>query len=170
MTEVEQKIQQKLVEIIRAGRVGALGTIRHGAPVVSMVTYAPSQDLSSFYILTSELAQHTQDMQKDKNVSLLITETDDGRADPQTLARVALRGYAGILPMGEPGYMPARELYLQRLSQAGPLFEFGDFVLWRISVKGGRFIAGFGKAFNLTAEALAAASLGEHADNTDGTD
>jgi putative heme iron utilization protein len=123
-----------------------------------MVVYAPSQDLSSFYMLTSELAQHTQDMHKDKNVSLMITEIDDGREDPLTLARLALRGYAGPLPMGEPGYMPAKELYIRHFPQAGPLFEFGDFVLWRIAVKGGRFIAGFGKAFNLTVEALGAAA------------
>jgi len=143
-------IQRKLVEIVQASRVGALGTIRHGTPVVSMVAYAASPDLASFFMLTSELAQHTQDMHKDKNVSLLITEIDDGREDPLTLARLALRGYAGPLPAGEPGYMPAKELYLGRFPQAGPLFQFGDFALWRISVKGGRFIAGFGKAFNLT--------------------
>jgi putative heme iron utilization protein len=122
--------------------------------MVSMVAYAAAEDFSAFYMLTSELAMHTQDMQRDKNVSLLVTEADDGREDPLTLARVALRGYAAMLPMGEPGYMPARQIYVDRFPKSGPLFEFGDFQLWRISVKGGRFIAGFGKAFNLTPEAL----------------
>jgi putative heme iron utilization protein len=126
--------------------------------MVSMVAYAPSAELSAFYMLTSELAQHTQDMRRDSNVSLLITEADDGRDDPLTLARISIRGQAAVLPVGQPGYTPARSLYLASFPRAAPLFEFGDFELWQITARGGRFIAGFGKAFNLTPEALGLAA------------
>ncbi len=155
---MKPEFQRQLASLIRGSRVAALGTARSGAASVSMVPYAFAEDFSVFHLLTSELAMHTQDMQKDKRVSLLITETDDGRADPLTLGRVELRGSAEILLTGEPGYLPARGRYIERFPRSAPLFEFGDFRLWRITMKGGRFVAGFAKAFNLTVEALAAAS------------
>jgi len=151
---LETELQQKLAQILRGNRIAALGTLRNGAPSVSMVTYAIADDFSAIYLHVSHLAQHTQDMEKDKHVSLMVYETDDGRDDPQTLARVTVRGNAEVLPMGVPGYMPARDLYLARFPRSEPMFEFGDFGLWRIIPKGGRYVAGFAKAFNLTADSL----------------
>lgn len=155
---MKPEFQNQLASLIRGSRVAALGTARSGAASVSMVAYSFSEDFTVFHLLTSELAMHTQDMQKEKRISLLISERDDERADPLTLGRVELRGNAEILLPGEPGYLPARSRYIERFPKSAPLFEFGDFRLWRISMKGGRFVAGFAKAFNLTAEALAAAS------------
>jgi hypothetical protein len=84
----------------------------------------------------------------------MISEPDDGREDPQTLARVTIRGNAEVMPIGVPGYMPAKDLYMARFPRSEPLFEFGDFGLWRILPKGGRYVAAFAKAFNLTADSL----------------
>jgi putative heme iron utilization protein len=155
---LEIEYQLKLANLIRAGRTAALGTTRNAAASVSMVAYSYAADFSVFHLLTSDLALHTLDMQKDNHISLLITELDDGREDPLTLARVELRGRAEMMLMGEPGYTPARTLYVERFPRAAPLFEFGDFRFWRIQIKGGRYVAGFAKAFNLTTELLATAS------------
>ena len=151
---MELELQHKLALLLRETRTAALGTIRNGAPTVSMVTYAAAEDFSAFYLHVSQLAQHTQDMEKDKHISLLVTEPDDGREDPQTLARVSIRGNAEVIPLGAPGYMLAKNLYRARFPKAESLFEFGDFELWRITPKGGRYVAGFAKAFNLTADSL----------------
>ncbi len=165
---MKPEFQIQLAELIRGCRTAALGTARSGAVAVSMVPYAFLEDFSCFFLLTSELAMHTQDMQKDKRVSLLISQADDGRDDPLTLGRVELRGNAEMLLTGEPGYMPARGRYVERFPRSAPLFEFGDFRLWRITMKGGRFVAGFAKAFNLTAEALLAVSTTSAAEDDAG--
>jgi len=167
---MKPEFQLQLAAMIRGARTAALGTSRGGLASVSMVPFAFSGDFSVFHLLTSELALHTQDMQKDKRVSLLITEADDGRADPLTLGRVELRGSAEILMPGEPGYMPARSRYIERFPRAAPLFEFGDFRLWSVSIKGGRFVAGFAKAFNLTADSVRAASEVGEAEPEEGAD
>jgi putative heme iron utilization protein len=151
---LELELQHKLAQILRETRIAALATLRNGAPAISMVTYAAADDFSAFYLHVSQLSQHTQDMEKDKHINLLVTEPDDGREDPQTLVRVSIRGNAEMIPVGAPGYMPAKNLYMARFPQVTSLFEFGDFELWRIIPKGGRFVAGFAKAFNLTADAL----------------
>ncbi len=150
--------EKLLAHIIRNTRVAALATMRDEKPHVSMVAFAPLENFSAFYIHVSRLAQHTMDMIKDKHVSLLITEADDGRADPQTLARVSIRGAAESIQNGEPGYTPIKELYLARFPEAEQLFKLADFSFWRINPKGGRYVAGFSKAYNITPEALKKAS------------
>ncbi|MCJ7435324.1 MAG: pyridoxamine 5'-phosphate oxidase family protein [Anaerolineales bacterium] len=143
-----------LAHILQNTRVAALATLRDTQPRISMVAYAVAPDFSAFYIHVSRLAQHTLDMQKNKYVGLMISETDDGRADPQTLARLSVRGAAEFLPSGEPGYTPIKDLYLSRFPESLPLFNLEDFSLWRIVPKGARYVAGFAKAFNLTLESL----------------
>jgi heme iron utilization protein len=143
-----------LAHIIRTTRIAALATLRDETPQTSMVAFAAADDFSAFHIFVSRLAQHTVDMQKDKRVSLLIAETDDGRPDPQTLARVSIRGAAESIQTGEPGYTPIKEQYLARFPEAEQLFNLADFNFWRIKPKGGRYVAGLAKAYNITAETL----------------
>lgn len=144
-----------LAHLIRNTRTAALGTIHDGEPNLAMVAVAIEEDFSAFYIHVSKLGKHTRDMEKDPQVSLLLTEADDGRADPQTLARVAIQGTADVLPRNASDYPRVKNIYLTRFPEAENLFSLGDFNLWRISPRGGRFVAGFARAFNLVPEALA---------------
>jgi heme iron utilization protein len=151
---MDAQSEKLLVHLMTNVRIAALGTIRDEAPRVSMVSFVPAQDYSAYYVHVSRLAQHTVDMQKNKLVGLLIAEVDDGRSDPQTFARLSIRGSAEFMENGEPGYAPVKALYIARFPASEPLFKFEDFGLWRIKPKGARFVAGFSKAFNLTPEIL----------------
>jgi putative heme iron utilization protein len=151
---MDSQSEQLLAVLIRSTRIAALGTLHDGEPNLAMVAYGFAADFSAFYIHVSRLGRHTVDMETGPRVSLLITEADDGRADPQTLARVSMRGMAELLPRSDPGYTRIKSSYLERFPEAEPLFSLGDFNLWKITPKGGRFVAGFGRAFNLVPETL----------------
>lgn len=151
---MDSQSEKLLIHILSNIRVAALGTMRDEAPRVSMVSFISAHDFSAFYVHTSRLAQHTVDMQKNKQVSLLIAEPDDGRVDPQTLARLSIRGSAVFMENGEPGYTPVKNMYIERFPASESLFTSADFGLWRIKPKGARFVAGFSKAFNLAPETL----------------
>jgi putative heme iron utilization protein len=151
---MDEQSEQTLARLIRETRVAALGTVHEGEPNLAMVAYSFAEDFSAFYIHVSRLGKHTADMESDPRVSLLITEMDDRRPDPQTLARVSIRGTADVLPQSGPGYAQVRQNYLERFPEAEQLFSLGDFNLWKITPKGGRFVAGFGRAFNLVPEGL----------------
>jgi len=155
---MDEQSEQTLARLIRDTRIAALGTLHDVEPNLAMVAYSFAEDFSAFYIHVSRLGKHTTDMENDPRVSLLITETDDRRADPQTLARVSLRGMAEILPRNDPGYAQVKQNYLERFPEAEQLFSLGDFNLWKITPKGGRYVAGFGRAFNLVPEALSKAA------------
>ncbi len=146
--------EKLLAQIIRATRVASLGTLRDEAPHVSMVPFVVVEDFSAFYIFASRLAQNIVDLQKNKYMSLMIAETDDGRSDPQTLSRVTIRGSAELMQNGAPGYTPIKVMYIERFPESEVLFKLEDFGLWRIKPKGGRFVAGLAKAYNITPETL----------------
>lgn len=149
---MNHETRQKLARLLREQRVAALGTLRDGAPLVSMTLFAAAPDLSCFYILASTLAQHTQDFLKDRRVSLMIAETDPGEGDPQTLARLSIRGEILALSQDEAQYEPTRNLYLVKFPASRVLFDFKDFALYKLTPQSARFVAGFAQAYNLTVQ------------------
>lgn len=146
--------EQTLIRLLRTQRVAALGTLRDGSPLVSQVLFAAVPDFSSFTLHISRLAQHTQDILNDPHVALMIAETDDGRGDPLQLARVSIRGEARLVPLGTSEYAEARAAYLAKFPQATANFQLGDFALYGIAPRTARYVAGFGKAFNLRQESF----------------
>jgi putative heme iron utilization protein len=156
--DMDSAAEQALAHLIRNMRIAALGTLHDGKPNLAMVAYAFADDFSAFFIHVSKLGKHSGDMEKDSSVSLLIAEADDKRADPQTLARLSVQGTASMIARTESEYERIKKIYLHRFPQAEQLFSFGDFNLWRISPRGGRFVAGFAQAFNLVPETLINAS------------
>lgn len=137
-----------LAGLIRKERITHLGTLRGGAPLVSMTLYLPAGDFSAFWLHVSRLAWHTQDMLQDPRVSLSIAQTDDGRADPFTLMRVSIRGEATQVSSGP------KDEWLQRFPEQAINFQLADFSFWRIAPRDARFVAGFGRIHNLSAADL----------------
>jgi len=121
---LDDESTQLLAQLIRTQRVASLGTLRDGSPFVSMVLYAPAEDFRTYYIHTSRLAYHTQDILRDPRVSLMIAEADDGTRDPQTLARVSILGSAGIVSEEEADY--ANRKGFSKHAPALPLYTEAD--------------------------------------------
>ena len=140
-----------LARLLRKERLTHLGTLRGGAPLVSMTLYLPAPDFSAFHLHVSRLAWHTQDMLQDPRVALSIADTDDGRADPITYMRVSIRGEASLLQQENPSL---KAQWLARFPEQAINFQLADFSFWRIVPRDARFVAGFGRIHNLTAEDL----------------
>jgi putative heme iron utilization protein len=143
-----------LAALLRKERIAHLGTLRAGAPMVSMTLYLPEGDFSAFYVHISRLAWHTQDLLSDGRCALSIAETDDGRADPFTLARVSVRGEALNVPNGDAQFASLKKAWVSRFPEQAINFELADFSFWRIAPRDARFVAGFGRIYNLSADAL----------------
>ena len=147
-----------LRQLVRKQRVTALGTLREGAPLVSMTLYLAADDFSAFHIHVSRLAWHTQDMLRDPRIALSIAETDDGREDPYTLMRVTLRGVAEQLSNSAPEHAQLKAAWLARFPRQAIDFELLDFGFWRLKPSDARFIQGYGRIHNLSGQELVAAA------------
>ncbi len=111
-------------------------------------------------MLLSELSLHTRNLLASPPASLVISEPDTGEGNPQTLARVSIQGEAKRLGKDSPGYEEAKTMYEKRLPASAPLFGFEDFSLFRFVPREARFIAGFARAYTVSAEELKNASSG----------
>lgn len=141
-----------LADLIRSQRIAAFGTLRDGAPLVSMVRYAFAPDFSAFYLRLSRLAQHTQASLSDSRVSLMIVATDDGQTDLQLLPCVSIQSEAARVPKTASDYGPIRTFYLARFPSAEPMFGLGDFDLYQIEPRSARLVTGFAQTYNLALE------------------
>ena len=133
--------------------VAALATLHKGEPAVSMVPFAVWPERQVLLVHVSALSTHTQDMQRHPGVSLLVTGQE---ADtPLALPRVSVTGQARTIERESADHAHARSIYLAKLPDAEPLFDFGDFSLVAISPTSLRFVAGFGRAMALVGERMA---------------
>lgn len=148
----------RLRSLLQEKRWAALATWgRDDQPEGSMVAYALNEQMTEVYLHLSELAAHTRNLQKRPDATLVISECDDGRGDPQQLARASVTGTVIRMKPEDSGYEEACRRYLSRLPDAEPLFSFGDFHLFRFVPGIIRFVGGFGQAISLRATELSGA-------------
>lgn len=148
------ELSEPLARLLRERRTAALGTLRAGAPFVSMVPYALAADGSGFIVHVSELAAHTKDMLADARVSLMIAEAEDGGKSPLALARVSVQGTVLRIPSDAQAHPALKAAYLARFPDAEPMFGFTDFSIFLIRPDAARFVAGFGQAHSLSGESM----------------
>ena len=139
----------RLGRLLSERRWAALATVADGVPQVGWVAYVPEPGLTGYLLHLSTMAAHTRALLAEPRVSLAISEEDDGRDDPQTLARVTLNGTVAVVEREGEGYETAKACYLVRLPEAEPRFGFGDFALYRFTAEEARLVGGFGQAFRL---------------------
>ena len=122
--------------LLRTARSATLATLARGSghPYASLVNVAAAADGSPL-LLISRLAQHTQNIEADPRVSLLLDAGGD--ADPMRRTRLTLSGAA------EPTADPAdRRRYLACHPQAEAYADFADFGFYRIAISGAHLVAG----------------------------
>ena len=139
-------------------RWAALATIDDGAPLATMVAYAPEARLEGVLLLLSELAQHTRNVMADPRVSLVVSDPDGGDEDPQLLPRATLIGEARPIASDTEEFAAARVLYLSHFPDADMRFELADFHLFRVVPSAVRYVGGFARAASIAPAKLSQAA------------
>lgn len=137
-------------------RTLALGVLVDDSPYVSLLPFALSPDRAALLVHASTLARHSQGLQIDAPFSALIAQPDNPEADPLQLARVTLQGEIARLDRGHADYAPARAAYIAKFPTSAPTFAMSDFHLYALSLDKARYVAGFARTYNLTADRIRA--------------
>ncbi|MEM9597716.1 MAG: DUF2470 domain-containing protein [Acidobacteriota bacterium] len=127
-----------LVEALQTASLATMAKEPEGYPYASFVTFA--LDGGDPVLLISEMAEHTQNLRRDRRASLLVAESRC--EDPLANGRVTLLG--DCLPV-EQGDVGARRAFLERLPNASYYCDFKDFNFWRLAVDSLRYIGGYGR-------------------------
>jgi putative heme iron utilization protein len=154
----DERALAELAALIRDHRQAVLATLDAGAPYVAMLAYVPEPDFSACLIHLSDLAAHKRHLRADPHCALLIFEPDDGRREILQHRRVSIACRGEIVPKHGPEYEAGRERYLAALPMHRLMFGLTDFDLVRLVPVQGLLNAGFGRAFRLTPDDLAAAA------------
>jgi putative heme iron utilization protein len=150
--------QRLMAGLIRSRRWAALATQSPEGPEASWVAYVPEANFDGFLLHLSTLAAHTRNLLADPRVGLAISEPERDSEDPQTLARVMIQGRVAIIAKDSPDYLEMSRRYQEQLPDSTPRFEFGDFLLLRLTPARIRFVGGFARAYTLDDTALRAAA------------
>ncbi|WP_460448388.1 HugZ family pyridoxamine 5'-phosphate oxidase [Alsobacter sp. SYSU BS001988] len=130
--------------LMRTSRYGSLATLdpATGGPYASLVSVAADVDGAPL-LLISRLAVHTRNIEAQPACSLLLA--DVGAGDPLVHPRVSVTATA------EKTQDPAaRRRFLAQNPGAGFYADFADFAFYRLAVRGGHLVAGFGRIVDLT--------------------
>jgi heme oxygenase (biliverdin-IX-beta and delta-forming) len=128
-------------KIVRSCRSGAIATIQRkdGTPYVSFCAYATDYGAQPIFLF-SDLADHTQNLAQNGNVSLLCEQASH-LTNPQAGPRVTLVGEIEKITDAQTCL-----LFLQQHASAKKYAAFGDFNFYRLNVEKAHFVGGFGRA------------------------
>ncbi len=122
--------------------VGFLATQGETSPESSMTPFA--MDRGDILLHLSTLARHTKNVQQRAAVGFMVCTPESEADSPLALPRISFQGCVALVP--ETEVEAATVVYLSRIPDAEPLFEFSDFALFRLSVTDVFWVGGVGSA------------------------
>ena len=127
-------------------------------------SYAPFIKIDGcFYIYISELAQHTQNIQRLSNVSVLFIENENDADHAFVRKRLTLDCSVIEISRSDPDFTLTLDTFQKKIGQLiKTLRNLGDFHLFQLHPEAANFVIGFGRAFNFTGKEF---EVAEHKNN-----
>lgn len=151
MNEDDQELLKRLFFSVR---VLSLATVIEGEPYVGLLPFAVATGDAALLIHASDLARHTRGLTEGAPFSALLHQPDRPDRDPLQIPRATFSGQVTRLDKSSPAYTQGRGEYLSRFPDSAMTFQLADFNLYRLTVDKVRFVAGFGRAYNITLDRL----------------
>ncbi|MGD1925916.1 MAG: HugZ family protein [Paracoccaceae bacterium] len=150
---VDEDVRRQAKTFLRTARQGSLATLDPGTgtPMASRVSLASASDGAPVFLI-SQLSGHFGALEADPRASILLGEP--GKGDPLAHRRITVFGRAEKVVADRRALVRWR--FLRRHPKSALYAAFGDFAFWRLNVEGASFNGGFGKAYALSADDLAA--------------
>jgi putative heme iron utilization protein len=107
------------------------------------------------YLYLSQLASHTGNLLRNSKISLLLIESEARTANPFARRRISLHGSVQAIARDDQCFVTVLAEFRQQFGKVMDVIEpLPDFRLFRVVAESGRFIRGFGQAYELTGNKL----------------
>jgi putative heme iron utilization protein len=107
------------------------------------------------YLFISDLAAHTRNLKRCASISLLLIDEVGNAGNAFARQRISLQGEAQMIERDDPLFAPVLAEFQRRFGEVVSLLEsLPDFHLFALNLQTGRYIRGFGQAFELSGERL----------------
>ena len=141
-------------DLIHGATYAALAVLEGGQPTVTRVAFATTPNGAPLSLI-SDLSSHTAALHANPTCSLLVGEPAD-KGDPLTHPRITLQAKARFIARDSAEHPSLRAHYLSLRPKAKLYIDFGDFRLVRFDIHTALLNGGFGKAYKLMPDDLAA--------------
>ncbi len=147
--------KEKFLQFKTSIKTVSLSTLTEaGRPNIS---YAPfiEDEKGFFYVFLSQLANHTQDLLNHPIASILLMEDEQDSRQLFARQRITYQCEISIVSSEDSSYVTILDKFEEKFGSIMPLLRnLPDFILFKLSPTEGRYVQGFGKAYELVGELL----------------
>ena len=154
MTVELDEARRDFVALRESSNGASLATL--GDDQLPCVSYAPLVWVDDhYYLFLSDLAGHTRYLRRCPSISLMLIAAEDQAANAFTRQRITLQGTADLLERDDFSFSLVLAEFHRRFGKVMTMIEpLADFHLFRLQLHSGRFVRGFGQAYELAGEQL----------------
>ncbi len=151
MADSVNQIPKEVNKLVRNHLSLEMATVSEsGAPSVSYAPFVSGENLT-FYVFLSDLAQHTHNIAKNHDVSVMIIEDEKTSQNLFARERLIIECTATRHERKSPEFQTWIPLYKERFGAiVDTLVQLADFNLYSLVPKLGVYIKGFGQAYRIS--------------------
>lgn len=149
---LQNRLGPEIQDFRNSRKTFQLGTVnKDGKPHTSYAPFAFSEN--GYYILVSDLATHGQNLKLSKAVSIMMIEDESEARNIFARRRLSFDTEAVLIDRESAQWQSAIELMHIRFGEIiDNLSQLTDFHLYRLHPLIGRYVKGFGQAFDVSGE------------------
>ncbi|RJX69997.1 heme utilization protein HutZ [Vibrio sinensis] len=151
---LQNRLEPEVREFRDSRKTLQLATISpEGAP---NATYAPfAFDSHAYYILVSDIASHGRNLKTNRNVSIMMVEDESEAKQVYARKRLTFDTNAELVEKQSQAWHSGIAALQARFGEIiENLSQLGDFNLYRLTPESGRYVKGFGQAFEISGNDL----------------
>ena len=108
-----------------------------------------------YYLFLSDLAGHTHNLKRCASLGLMLIEAEEQAANAFMRQRITLQGKAEFVRRDDSSFARVLVEFHHRFGKVMAMIEpLADFHLFRLQLQTGRYVRGFGQAYDLSGEHL----------------
>lgn len=152
---LQKRINQEVLALLEHQQSAFIASLnKDGLPHASYAPFVYFDD--DLYILISGLAAHTQYLIAHPHLSLMVVADESASDEVFARLRVSYDMVSEVIPReSDTWHQGIEHLHGRFGERIVQLSQLGDFVLFKLSPKAGRFVKGFGRAYELLGGTLA---------------
>ncbi len=160
-TALQERTSDEILSFIDSRKSLMLSSLtEEGTPYASYAPFAVTEEENGFYVLLSTIAVHAKNLLANTKAAVLIVEDEDTAGELFARIRTTYSVDAENIKHGTEAFEAAvKVLEARHGERSRNLSELSDFHMFRLKPTGGRYVKGFGRAYNLAGNSLTAESI-----------
>jgi putative heme iron utilization protein len=156
MTMSQDEHQEQISKLLNNVKSVMLATVHQdGSPLASYTPFSENNEESGMWILVSDLAGHAQNLARTNECSVLVIRDEKESTQVYVRERLQYEMDAVECPRGSTRWNEGVAALRDRHGGlVDTLISLSDFRLFQLQPQSGRYIVGFGQAYELKAGSL----------------